>query len=90
MNEFALGAHPVAGGFIAWIRKVHKAENEIIKGKGGHPVIYPTKDAAKAAAGDAIVAYLNSPIVGMNAVSGAHSPARSAAERLFENKERAA
>ncbi len=59
MNEFSIGAHPVPGGFIAWFRKVHKASNEVIKEKGGRPKIYPTRDAATAAAGQAIVAYIN-------------------------------
>lgn len=63
MNEFQIGAQPIAGGYLAWIRKVHRADNEVIKGKGGKPVIYPTREAAKAAAGDAMVAYINGSLV---------------------------
>lgn len=63
MNEFAIGAHPHGGGYIAWFRKVHKCDNEVLKGKGGHPIIYGTKAEAKAAAGEAIVAYINGSLV---------------------------
>jgi hypothetical protein len=82
MNEFQIGAQPVAGGFIAWFRKVHRASNEIIKGKGGHPVIYPTRDAAKAAAGEAIVAYINGHLVR----DGAVIQAQSSADQVFNLK----
>lgn len=63
MNQFAIGAQPVATGYYAWFRKVHRCENEILKGKGGHPIVYPTRHAAKAAAGDALVAYINGSLV---------------------------
>ncbi|WP_245448002.1 hypothetical protein [Neorhizobium sp. T6_25] len=79
MNEFAIGYMPVAGGFIAWFRKVHKCDNEILKGKGGHPIIYETKAEAKAAAGEAIVAYINGPLVR----DGAVVEAQSAADAVF-------
>lgn len=79
MNMFSIGTHPVPGGHIAWIRKVHRAENEIIRGKGGHPIVYPTKAEAKAAAGDAMCAYLNGSLVR----DGAIIEARSKAEELF-------
>lgn len=70
MNEFAIGAQPVAGGFVAWFRKVHKCDNEILKGKGGHPIIYPTKAEAKAAAGEAMVAYINGSITASGELAG--------------------
>jgi hypothetical protein len=82
MNEFSIGAQPVPGGFIAWFRKVHKVDNEILKGKGGHPIVYPTKAEAKAAAGEAMVAYLNGAIVR----DGAIIEAKSKAEALFNLK----
>lgn len=81
MNEFAIGAQPVATGFYAWFRKVHKCENEILKGKGGHPIVYPTKAEAKAAAGDAIVAYINGSLVR----DGALLQASSQADAAFPN-----
>ena len=80
MNEFSIGAQPVAGGYIAWFRKVHKASNEILKGKGGKPEIYPTRDAATAAAGMAIVAYINGSLVR----EGERIEARSKADAFFK------
>ncbi|MGV1913840.1 hypothetical protein [Agrobacterium vitis] len=79
MNQFAIGAQPVAGGFIAWFRKVHKCDNEILKGKGGHPIVYATRSEAKAAAGEAIVAYINGSLVR----DGAIVEAQSAADAVF-------
>lgn len=80
MNEFQIGAQPIAGGYLAWFRRVHKADNEIIKGKGGKPVVYPTKDAAKAAAGEAMVAYINGSLVR----DGVTVEASSKADLLFK------
>ena len=79
MNEFSIGAQPFAGGFIAWFRKVHRCDNEILKGKGGHPIVYPTRAEAKAAAGEAIVAYINGSLVR----DGAKLEASSKADQLF-------
>jgi len=82
MNQFAIGAHPVANGYIAWFRKVHKADNEILKGKGGIPIVYPTRAEAKAAAGEAIVAYINGSLVR----DGEMVKAASAADAHFNLK----
>lgn len=72
---------PVAGGFIAWFRKVHRTSNEIIKEKGGLSKIYPTREAAKAAAGEAILAYINGHLVR----DGETLQASSKADALFSN-----
>lgn len=80
MNEFQIGAHPYGGGYIAWFRKVHRTENEILKGKGGNPIVYPTRAEAKAAAGDAIVAYINGSLVR----DGAKAERFAAADALFK------
>ncbi len=81
MNEFAIGTQAVPGGHIAWFRKVHRAENEIVRGDRGQPIIFPTKSEAKAAAGDALVAYMN----GSFCRSGEIIPsARLEAEKLFK------
>ncbi|WP_234633022.1 hypothetical protein [Agrobacterium vitis] len=79
MNEFAIGAQAVAGGFVAWFRKAHKCDNEILNGKGGHPIVYPTRSEAKAAAGEAIIAYINGSLVR----DGAMAEAQVAADALF-------
>jgi len=79
LNEFQIGAQPVPGGYIGWFRKVHRCDNEIIRGKGGHPIVYPTKAEAKAAAGEAMVAYLNGSLVR----DGAVLEAKSKADELF-------
>lgn len=81
MNEFSIGAQPVPGGYVGWFRKVHRADNEILKGDRGQPIIFPTKAEAKAAAGDALVAYMN----GSFCRSGEIIPsARLEAEKLFK------
>lgn len=79
MNEFAIGAQPVSGGYIAWFRKVHKADNEVIKEKGGKPKLFATRAEAKAAAGEAMVAYINGNLTRDGARAGRHE----AAEALF-------
>ncbi|WP_205909076.1 hypothetical protein [Neorhizobium lilium] len=75
MNEFAIGAQPMGNGYIAWFRKVHKCDNEILKGKGGNPIIFGSKAEAKAAAGEAIVAYINGSLVRDGAVVQGQSTA---------------
>lgn len=80
MNEFQIGTEPVAGGHIGWIRKVHRARNEIIVGDRGAPIIFATSDAAKAAAGEAMVAYLNTHMVR----DGVRLETLSKAEALFK------
>jgi hypothetical protein len=82
MNQFSIGAQPVPGGFVAWFRKVHKASNEVLKGKGGHPKIFETRDAATAAAGEALVAYINGSLVR----DGEKLKAVSAADAAFNLK----
>lgn len=79
MNEFSIGAQPVGGGWVGWFRRVHKADNEVIKGKGGQPQIFPTREAAKAAAGEHLCAYINGHLVR----DGAKIQARSDADAVF-------
>jgi len=87
MNEFAIGTQAVPGGFLGWFRKVHRAENEIVKGERGQPIIFPTKSEAKAAAGEAIVAYMNGSFVRSGEILSAP---RREAEELFRKKGEAA
>lgn len=61
MNSFQIGAFPVHGGYLGWIRKVHRADNEILKSDRGHPIVFTSK--AEAAAGEAMCEYLNSPML---------------------------
>lgn len=84
MNEFKIGTQQVAAGHLAWIRKVHQTEREYIKGKGGVPIIYPTKADAKAAAGEAIVAYIN----GHLTATGYQMELKSEAEAIFKKGRR--
>ncbi len=63
MNEFQIGTEAVADGYLGWIRKVHRATNEILRDRRGEVIVFATQDAAKAAAGEAIVAYLNTPML---------------------------
>lgn len=62
MNEFQIGVFPVPGGYLGWVRKVHRASNEILKSDRGHPIVFTSKAEAKAAAGEAMCEFLNSPI----------------------------
>ena len=62
MNEFQIGTEAVADGHLGWIRKVHRATKEIVRDSRGEPIVFATQDAAKAAAGEAMVAYLNTPM----------------------------
>ncbi|MDE1995163.1 MAG: hypothetical protein KGI75_21855 [Rhizobiaceae bacterium] len=80
MNEFQIGTEAVNGGHLGWIRKVHRATNEILKDRRGDAIVFPTEDAAKAAAGEAMVAYLNTPMLR----DGARVEAISKAEALFK------
>jgi hypothetical protein len=80
MNEFQIGTDAVEGGHLGWIRKVHRATNEVLKDSRGEPIIFSTRDAAKAAAGEAIVAYLNTPMLR----DGARVERMSKAEALFK------
>lgn len=82
MNEFQIGTEPVAGGHLGWIRKVHRATNEVLKDARGELIVFSSQDAAKAAAGEAIVAYLNTPMLR----DGARVEVRSKAEALFKPK----
>jgi hypothetical protein len=80
MNEFQIGTEAVAGGHLGWIRKVHRATNDVLKDSRGEPIVFSTQDAAKAAAGEAIVAYLNTPMLR----DGARVERMSNAEALFK------
>ena len=82
MNEFQIGTEAVAGGHLGWIRKVHRATNEILRDSRGEQIVFATQDAAKAAAGDAMVAYLNTPMLR----DGARIQALSKAEAFFKPK----
>ncbi|MBN8951432.1 MULTISPECIES: hypothetical protein [unclassified Rhizobium] len=82
MNEFQIGTEAVAGGHLGWIRKVHRATNEILRDNRGEPIVFATQDAAKAAAGEAMVAYLNTPMLR----DGARVEAISKAEAFFKLK----
>jgi len=82
MNEFQIGTEAVAGGHLGWIRKVHRATNEILRDCRGEPIVFATQDAAKAAAGEAMVAYLNTPMLR----DGARVETRSKAEAFFKSK----
>ncbi|AYG59665.1 hypothetical protein [Rhizobium jaguaris] len=80
MNEFQIGTEAVAGGHLGWIRKVHRATNEVLRDHRGEPIVFSTQDAAKAAAGEAMIAYLNTPMLR----DGARVEAISKAEALFK------
>ena len=80
MNEFQIGTEAVAGGHLGWIRKVHRATNEVLKDSRGEAIVFLTEDAAKAAAGEAIVAYLNTPMLR----DGARVEKMAKAEALFK------
>ena len=80
MNEFQIGTEAVAGGHLGWIRKGHRATNEILRDCRGEPIVFATQDAAKAAAGEAMVAYLNTPMLR----DGARVEALSRAEAFFK------
>jgi hypothetical protein len=80
MNEFQIGTEAVAGGHLGWIRKVHRVTNEVLKDNRGEPIVFLTQDAAKAAAGEAMIAYLNTPMLR----DGARVAAMSKAEALFK------
>ncbi|NLS19516.1 hypothetical protein HGP16_23545 [Rhizobium sp. P40RR-XXII] len=82
MNQFQIGTEAVAGGHHGWIRKVHRATNEIVRDSRGEPIVFATQDAAKAAAGEAMVAYLNTPMLR----DGARVEAISKAEAFFKPK----
>ncbi|NTJ67290.1 hypothetical protein G6M50_04885 [Agrobacterium rhizogenes] len=82
MNAFQIGTEAVAGGHLGWIRKVHRATNEILRDSRGEPIVFATQDAAKAAAGEAMVAYLNTPMLR----DGARVEAFSKAEAFFKPK----
>lgn len=82
MNEFQIGTEAVTGGHLGWIRKVHRATNEILRDNRGEPIVFATQDAAKAAAGEAMVAYLNTPMLR----DGARVQAMSKAEAFFKPK----
>lgn len=83
MNEFQIGTEAVAGGHLGWIRKVHRSTNEILKDSCGEPIVFMTPDAAKAAAGEAMVAYLNTPMLR----DGVRVQAISKAEAFFKPKQ---
>lgn len=91
MNSFAIGAQPYAGGFLAWFRKVHRCDNEILKDERGQQIIYSTKEEAKAAAGEALCGYINGNIVGGELAGPSIRDVRRAqAEKVFGKSGRAA
>lgn len=58
MNEVAIGTCPALGGYHGLIRKVHKAKFEAVE-RNGKALVFATREAARAAAGDALCAYIN-------------------------------
>lgn len=78
-NYFSFGAIPAKGGFIAYYRMVHRSDNFVLR-SGQHDIIFATHHEAYKAAGDAFVAYLNSPISGMRFAA---EEAMSKADALF-------
>ena len=77
-------ATPAAAGAKMSVRNLKKSfgSNEVLKGKGGHPKIFETRDAATAAAGEALVAYINGSLVR----DGEKLKAASAADAAFNLK----
>lgn len=80
MNEFAIGARPAIGGFHGLIRKVHKADYETVN-HDGEPLLFATREEARAAAGDALCAYINGTM--MRRDGEIVGKARREAERVF-------
>jgi hypothetical protein len=54
----------------------------VLRDRRGEPIVFATQDAAKAAAGEAMVAYLNTPMLR----DGARVEAISKAEAFFKPK----
>ncbi|QQM29315.1 hypothetical protein JET14_13375 [Martelella lutilitoris] len=80
MNEVAIGTRPAVGGFHGLIRKVHKADFETVN-RCGEPLVFETREAARAAAGDALCAYINGNLMRRDgAIIG---KAKREAERVF-------
>jgi hypothetical protein len=82
-NVFAVGSQQYLHGYLGYYRRVHKASNEVIKDERGKQVIFPTRDAAEAAAGRALTKYLNREPCCTGLIPPKH---RQEAEKLFSGK----
>jgi len=85
-NRFDAGTIRTPHGFIAYYRCVHEAENRVLR-NGRHDITFGTEAEALKAAKDALLGYLNSPIVGISAMGGNVKQAKfaSAERKLFKN-----
>ncbi|MFA1674808.1 hypothetical protein ACDY97_19085 [Rhizobium mongolense] len=87
-NCFAAGAMKRGHGWIAYYRRVHDAENRVLR-DGKHDIIFATEAEALRAANAAFLSYLNSPITGISSMGGSKkSVAKKAAEAIFRKGKR--
>jgi hypothetical protein len=85
MNRFDAGAKQTPNGWTGYYRMVHHSEPRVLR-DGKHVLIFPTEVEALKAAKDALLKYLNSPIVGISTMGGSKkSVAKKAADKLFRN-----
>lgn len=82
MNRFDVGTQRVAQGWIAYYRRVHDAQNIVLR-DGPHDIVFATELEACKAANRALLDYLNTPFVGMMDIGVRQSSARMAAERKW-------
>lgn len=62
-NCYAFGTFKQPTGYLAWYRRVHDGQNTVLRHKGDD-ILFATELEALKAAGEAFLAYVNSPIVG--------------------------
>ncbi|MHC2297882.1 hypothetical protein [Rhizobium mongolense] len=81
---FAAGATKRGHGWIAYYRRVHDAENRVLR-DGKHDIIFATEAEALKAANAEFLKYLNSQITSISSMGGSKkSVAKKAADRLFK------
>lgn len=59
MNDWKAFAAPVCAGWHAMVRFPVDAAPRPVLGRGGHPEVYPTKEAALQASVEVLTGYLN-------------------------------
>ncbi|AJD41009.1 hypothetical protein C9413_16270 [Rhizobium sp. SEMIA 4085] len=87
MNKFDCGAMKRPRR-IAYYRRVHDAENRVLR-DGRHDIIFATETEALKAANGAFFEHLNSPITGISSMGGSKKGvAKKTAEAIFRKGER--
>ncbi|ULJ72951.1 hypothetical protein [Rhizobium gallicum] len=84
-NCSAAGAMKRGHGWIAYYRRVHDAENRVLR-DGRHDIIFATEAEALKAANSEFLKYLNSPITGISSMGGSKKSVAEGGREAFPRR----